>query len=64
VDDEETGWEGFDWTNLFQDMSFCEHVNELLGFIKCDEEVIALMKGSLCSLEFVIQVTEIRATCF
>jgi hypothetical protein len=42
VDDEETGWEGFDWINLVQDMSFCEHVNELLGFIKCDE-VIALM---------------------
>lgn len=40
------GWEGLDWVNVAQDMSCGEHVVELLGFIKCDEEMIALMKGS------------------
>ena len=63
VDDEEMGWEVFDWINLVQDTSCCEHVNELVGFIKCGEEMIASDVG-LCSLELVIQVTEICATCF
>lgn len=34
MDDEEMGWDGFEWINLFQNMSCCEHVNELVGFIK------------------------------
>jgi hypothetical protein len=63
VDDEEMRWEVFDWINLVQDTSCCEHVNEVVGFIKCGEEMIASDVG-LCSLESVIQVTEIRDTCF
>jgi len=29
-----------------QDMSCGEHIDELLGFIKCDEEMKAPMRGS------------------
>jgi hypothetical protein len=50
VDNEEMGWDGFDWINLVQDTSCCEHVDELVGFIKCGEEMIASDVG-LCSLE-------------
>jgi len=46
VDDEELGWEGFEWINVVQDMSCGEHIDELLGVIKWDEEMVALMKGS------------------
>jgi hypothetical protein len=41
----------------------CEGGDEILGFIKCGEDMKAFEEG-LCYMTFVVQATEIPATCF
>jgi hypothetical protein len=37
IDHNKIAWEGMDWFHLVQDVDFCEHDNESLGFLKCWE---------------------------